>query len=255
MGVDAEMFVRIKGREQWLTDVDIKRLAYEIGSSVGSKALFQMNPTQGVFNKKRYALEAIQPTSREDEYFDEEYHGPFIGKTVWHQDGDPIVAGDDEQFIKVHLYGRYYGKGYERGDWPTLRGVITWLNIRIPFGQVWYGGDSSGQCAEHASAQFMSDMDLHWAMNGRRPYMRYDSPFKGMFSLPTDSLESPVCELCEVPMIDSGGSRDYSFYWCDGCGAKASKHVNGSMAWAGLHEDCPSFDAEGNVVRRKKEAW
>lgn len=250
MGVDAEMFVRISGKQNWLSEDEVKRLSYEIGTGFTSGFFFTMHPSQGVFNKVRYALNIIEPITDPEDYG---LSADAVGKVVWSQDGDPIIASEDEQFINVNLMGRYYGKGYERGDWPSLRACIYWLAVRIPQGEVWYGGDSGGCCAEHASVQFLNDMDMHWALHTRRPYVRYESKFKGMFgSMPMDSVDPPICQLCDVPMADCGGSRDFGFYWCDGCGAKASKHHSGTTVFAKLHGDFPTFDAEGTPVHREE---
>lgn len=252
MGVDAEILVRISGKQNWLSGDEVKRLAYEIGTGFPSDFFFTMHPSQGLFKETRRALEIMKPIE------DAEYHGldaEHLGKVVWTQDGDPIVAGDDEQFIKVNLYGRYYGPNYERGDWPSLRACIYWLSVRLPQAQVWYGGDSSGMCVQHATTQFLADMDMHWALHTRRPYVRYKNNFKGLFgAMPMDNVEPPICQLCEVPMADGGGSRDYGFFWCDGCGAKASKHHSGTTAYAKLHEDYPTFEVDGTPVHRKEQA-
>lgn len=255
MGVDAEILVRIKGRQNWLSDADVRRLSYEIGTVFDTKFFFTMNPRQGVFKEVRRALEIMKPIASASDAEDYGLDSDMIGRTVWTQDGDPIIAAENEQFIKANLYHRYYGKGYERGDWPKLRACIFWLSTRISDCEVWYGGDSSGFCAEHANGAFLAAMDNHWVFNARRPYVRYESPYKGMFgAMPKDGIVPPVCELCEVPMAEMGGSRDYSFFWCDGCGAKASKHCRGTLAWAGLHEDYPRIDDAGNVTRRKEDA-
>jgi hypothetical protein len=257
MGVDAEMFVRIKGKQNWLSEDQVKRLSYEIGTAFPTDTFFVMNPRSLSYEgaEVRRALK-IMPEIKDAD--DADYHGAdsgHVGKVVWTQDGDPIVADDDEQFIKVNLWGRYYGPDYERGSWPTLRAIIFFLSETIPNGQVWYGGDSSGMCAERADSVFMAKMDRHWVNHARRPYVRYQSPGIGaLFSYPAQRIVPPVCELCDVPMASCGGSRDYSFYWCDGCGQKASKHANGALEWAARHEDYPSFEPDGTVVRRKERA-
>lgn len=251
MGVDAEMFVRIKGKENWLSEDDVKRLAYEIGTAFDNQFFFTMNPRQGVFNKKRRALEIMRPLKDVSDAENYGLEADMVGHVVWSQDGEPIVAGDDEQFIKANLYHRYYGEGYERGDWPKLRACIFWLTVRIPAGEVWYGGDSSGICAKYADKSFLDAMDLHWAVHARRPYVRYESSFKPFLH---GQVPVPICELCEVPMADCGGGGKFTFYWCDGCGQKASAHVNGTVAWAKLHDDYPTFDGNGNPVERRESA-
>lgn len=254
MGVDAEMFVRLKGAHR-LSEADVRRLSYEIGTAFDTGFFFTMNPQQGLFKETRRALEIMKPIASMEDAEDYGLDKEHVGRVVWSQDGDPIIADADEQFIKANLFGRYYGRGYERGDWPKLRACIFWLSTRIPNCEVWYGGDSSGICAERANGHFLADMDHHWALNARRPYVRYKSDFSGIIpKMPKDSIIPPVCTLCDVPMADQGGSRDYTFFWCDGCGLQASKHCNGTLAWAGLHEDYPSFDASGTVQHRKKNA-
>lgn len=247
MGVDARMFLRIKGKANHLSETTVRRLSYEIGTAFDNSFFFTMHPSQGVFNEIRRALEIMTPLADAREAEDYGLDAALVGRVVWSQDGDPIIADTDEQFIKVNLMGRYYGKGYERGNWPKLRACIFWLSTRVPNCEVWYGGDSGGICA--ANTVNLADLDLHWAINARRPYVRYESKFKS--TLPAAGITPPVCQLCEVPMAECGGGREYSFFWCDGCGAKASKHINGTVAWAKLHEDYPSFDGVGNVIHRK----
>lgn len=253
MGVDAEMFVRLRGKNR-LSEEQVRRLAYEIGTAFDDKFFFTMNPKQGLFDKERRALEIMQPIAASDV---EDYglRPENANKVVWTQDGDPVIAADDEQFIKVNLFGRYYGPGYERGNWPNLRACIFWLKTKLPKGEVWYGGDSGGECAQHASDAFLADMDRHWVNHARRPYVRHENPYKGMFgTFPAHSIVAPVCNLCEVPMAECGGSQKYNFYWCDGCGLKASKHANGALEYAGLHEDYPSWDEDGKLIRRTDRA-
>jgi len=253
MGVDAEMFIRIRGKDR-LTESQVRRLSYEIGTAFDTDFFFTMNPLQGLFNEERRALEIMQPIPAEEveDYGLEPQHA---GKVVWAQDGDPIVAEDDEQFIRVNLYGSYYGPGYERGDWPKLRACIFWLSARIPQGRVWYGGDSGGCCVEPADATFLAKLDMHWALHARRPYVRYKSDLSAIFGKkPTDSIVPPICNLCTEPMAGCGGSSSYSFFWCDGCGLKASKHISGQTEFAGRHEDYPSINEDGTVVRRKNGA-
>ena len=242
MGVDAEMIVRISGKENWLTDAEVRKLAYELSSSVGADKFFITQ--KGEFDwypNGRHALEIQGPLKKRDA---EDYERPdLIGKIVRFQDGDPIIGSDDEQFINVQLFGRYYGAGYERGDWPSIYATIEWLRINIPQGSIWYGGDSSGICMQEMTRQETDDLMRYWAKNGRRPYVHYRGGYGTGINL--------TCPHCDVEMADSGGSRDYTFLWCDGCNARATKHNDGRVCWAERHKGYPTPDENGEFVQRE----
>lgn len=246
MGVDAEMFVRISGKENHLSIEDVRQLSYEIGGAIGSNVFFPKNPQSKIFKgQSRGNLSIIEP------FVDEYNEAPeLIGDVVWFQDGDPIIAEKDEQFIKVNLYGRYYGVGYERGSWPNLKACIDWLQCRIPVGQVWYGGDSSGMTAKACTTSYISELQSHWANNGRRPYTRYASNLR----MPDyrKGVTVPVCELCDVKMAETGGSMNYAFYWCEGCGQKAVSHKVGKIHWVDEREEWPWLDDNGDIIEKQK---
>ena len=136
--------------------------------------------------------------------------GPF------YQDGDEILPEADEQFLEVHLSGRYWGPNYERGDWPAIRSVIEWFWIHLPDCEVWYGGDSSGICAVHMTDDVVTDYSYHYYKTGRSNYTRY-----------RQNIAAPPCPICNVPMIDTGGcGTEITFYYCDGCGHKSIQNGN-----------------------------
>jgi len=211
MGIDAEMFVRIKGRKNWLADADELKTAYEMASTLGSERFF-INDPEDAIGTPHHALSimrAVTAKSVEDDY-DEAEH---IGKVVWYQDGEPIIANDDEQFIKIHLWTCYYGEDYARGDWPTIRAVAEWLEIRFPGGEVWYGGDSSGVEAAPLDPKRRDELNRFYLTSGRKSYTRHPNPF-----LPPKS--ACMCQTCREPMVDCGGGCGDTFFYCDGCGRK-----------------------------------
>lgn len=92
---------------------------------------------------------------------------------------------------------------------------LVWLRRRFPGGEVWYGGDSSGICAELMTDERLRRLDDHFYAHGRRPYVRYKQSG-------SDTLighRAPVCGCADVATVHTGGGRDRSFWWCDGCGA------------------------------------
>lgn len=234
MGVDAEMLVKVQGRR--LTDKQVKRLGYEMACTLGHKTFFIARKDPGNTNeylrKLDYrALEIVQPytKSEADENEASKEDRRLIGKVVWWQDGDPIIADEDEQFLKVRLYGRYYGPGYERGDWPKLRAVIDWLYFNIQDCEVWYGGDSSGICAEHMTPKRVKAFDAHFHSCGHEPYV---GSFTNIFAKGVGQK----CLTCEEPMRASGGGQGAVFLHCDGCGA-ACVSDGKAVVWAEGDED------------------
>lgn len=199
MGIDAEMFVRIKGKENWLKDDDELAAAVHLARTVG--------PEKFYIGDDQHALSIIRPQTSDERYVDRAHDG----KVVWRQDGPEIIADDDEQFIRVHLWSRYYAPGYERGDWPTIRQVAEWLDFRFPGGEVWYGGDSSGACASKFDNEARDKMNGHYlnAM-GRTGYTG------GFGSLG----DSDTCPRCKIEKDCSGGGGGASFMRCSGCGKK-----------------------------------
>ena len=137
MGVDACMFVRHKGEP--LSDAEVKKISYLMTSTFGHRKFLQYEKGEIGDYPERRALRIVEPFV--DEY-DEDPE--LVGKIVVTQDGPPIIAEDGEQFLELSLFGRYYGPGYERGDWTFLRSLAEWLERQIEGCEVWYGGDSSG---------------------------------------------------------------------------------------------------------------
>lgn len=213
MGIDARMFVRIKGRENWL-DPD-KELATAValsrvvgaGHFIITKALGDDFPFE-----KHHALSVLETLSQSEasDYGVED----LVGNVVYFQDGDPIVADPDEQFIAVHLMTRYYGEDYARGDWPTIRTVAEWLELRFPKGEVWYGGDSSGVCAEPLTRARRDQINRYFLTRGHSQYRGGWPSFEGANARPT-------CRCCEQPMESCGGGQGETFWYCDGCDGRA----------------------------------
>jgi hypothetical protein len=56
---------------------------------------------------------------------------------------------------------RYYGPGYERGDWPGIYGAIRLMQAAFPDRKVFYGGDSS-DVGEECTEEFLAAMWEHF---------------------------------------------------------------------------------------------
>ena len=231
MGIDAKLFVRIKDPAHHLPADQVLKTAVELSSTLGHKHFY-------IQDSNAHCLSIVQPYSEQDFEDDKGYLGhDVIGKTLLQQDGDPEVMEDGEQLLEVHLMQRYYGPGYARGHWPTIRDVMEWLEFKFPTGEIWFGGDSSGVLAEHFTKEKREEMTRFWLSSGTSTYgVWWDS-------LSTGGGGTPVCECCKIPLSGRGGGRDVGFWSCRGCG-KAAVVFEGHTQWGSRWEDDFSHLAE-----------
>jgi hypothetical protein len=65
----------------------------------------------------------------------------------WGDDKRVLVASMEDWFqyprVEVQTLDRYYGEGYERGNWPRIYGGIRVLQAAFPGCRVFYGSDST----------------------------------------------------------------------------------------------------------------
>lgn len=216
MGIDARMFVRRRGEP--LVEREVREIAARMCATLGHENFFLMRGDEAwQEGRSRHALSIVEDTVAATlaEYAGwPEGRAPLAGKPadrqVWVQDGPPIVADADEQFIEVHLFTRFYGPDYERGDWTLIRSVAEFLEVAFPGAQVWYGGDSSGVCAELLDAEARDTMNAHFYGCGHEPY-------RGYFGRTGPPAET--CAFCaDRPMNNVGGGQGSTFWQCDGCG-------------------------------------
>lgn len=242
MGVDAEMFVRIKGRSNWLRDEHELAAAYELASTVGAEHFFVMFGDDGKLSG-HHALSIMRPIKDPTDAEDYGLGPAVVGKVVWTQDGDEIIADDDEQFVRIHLWSRYYGPTYARGNWPVIRLTIEWLQMRFPGAEVWYGGDSSGICAEPMTAERVKEFNYFSLESGRKTYQR------AFTSLGTDG-RPPTCPACLVETNNCGGGQDAGYFYCDGCDQKFIKERRGNRVHLlGRHQEF--FAGHANIREGK----
>jgi predicted RNA binding protein YcfA (HicA-like mRNA interferase family) len=132
LGIDARILLRVKGKP---TSNQLKSWGWQLSAALGSEHFF--------FDKKEgHGVISYSNTRYREE-------GDPEPGTIYHQDGDDIEASPGETLLTVHVWSRYYGVGYERGDLITLCAIAEWCEVNIPACEVWYGGDSSGILAKH----------------------------------------------------------------------------------------------------------
>lgn len=116
----------------------------------------------------------------------------------------PCIEFDDEDdCYKVLTWSRHYGPGYERGDWPTLRGILLWLMSRVD--GVEYAADTDHDY--RPAALVIAENDNHWLQEGY-PY-RWDEWHIGG-GLPV-GCERPI-DAYGQPMHRHGWGGDYAAF-------------------------------------------
>lgn len=81
----------------------------------------------------------------------------------------------DEPTLSVRTLHRYYGIGYERGDWPFIRRMGDWLALHLgERAELRYGGDCDDGWDElRPWAEVRSELDAHWQRYQKEPYRAY----------------------------------------------------------------------------------
>ena len=207
MGIDARMLVRTKTT---LTDDELRKLSYRISEAFYRQPFWLARP--GEFE--------WEPTGR---------HALSRVPDNYEQDGDPIQPVQGETLIEVHLKGRFYGKGYERGDLPTICAIAEWLEANIPESEIWYGGDSSGVTAMPFGPRERKALKAHFHKHGHLPYT-------SGFDMHGD-VEAPKCDFCHEPMLRFGFGGSYAGFTCVGCGKKMETRDGGKTWTEGKEEE------------------
>lgn len=215
MGIDAEMFLKFRRPIEASEVLDqAKRLWHRFGES----CLFLSSQDYGEGEDRRHCA----------------YIVPVI-----HQDGPDIDPEPGETFVRLSLWERFYGPGYERGRWFILDALIRYLNRVWPEAEVWYGGDSSGVLHQHADAAFLEEMMAHYVQSGHHPYrptgdsLAQPVSFGGL-RLEGQKCEIPVpdpCQRCMEPLVRSGWGKDFASWYCSTCNF-ATETRDGGKTWA-----------------------
>ena len=187
MGIDAQVLVKTK---TGLSKDEIKKLSYRLGEAFGHKKFSIIRPDNDFGWEPRHCLETVQE---------------FV------QDGPSIFPAEGEQLIEVHLWTRYYGFGYERGDLPLIFSIADWLQRNIPDAEIWYGGDSSGVLAKLLTESEKEKLWNHFCQVGHLPHST---------CFDRHEFNPPDCALCQMRPIQSGSGRGgkWGCFYCPGCG-------------------------------------
>lgn len=179
MGVDAMMMVKLY---RPLSAVQVRQLSYEACASFMSGGFLIDKETD------RHAMAIVNELDWGDE---------------------PTLPVDGEQFIELSLSGRFYGVGYERGDFSFYKSLAEWLEFKMPGARVFYGGDSDVGLQPFGEVE-RGELWRHFCEVGQEPYRRGG----------TDrALRSPKCEFCHASMVNNRwGPANIVGFECMGCG-------------------------------------
>jgi len=124
------------------------------------------------------------------------------------QDGDTIYPEPGQTLLEVHLWGRYYGEGYERGPLHTYIVLAEYFEQAIEGATVYYGGDSSGICADPFDKAARDKIFSYFVKFGHRPYQEFFD----------HDADGHICDLCNTKVIRNGWGGNYKAWFCPGCG-------------------------------------
>jgi hypothetical protein len=200
MGVDAQMLVRTK---RAVTPAEVKRIAVQMQIAFGHDGVLTVwspNAAYVPYKGGRHCLEIIER---------------------YEQDGPAIKPRKGETLVEVSLGTRYYGPGYERGDLPGILAVARYLRAAFKPCEVWYGGDSSGICAEHLNDELESSLWEHFCSQASREYFSSGS-----------KTSAVRCDFCDIPANNNMWGGGKTGHYCPSCGAHWLLYTDGRLVSA-----------------------
>lgn len=189
MGVNVVMFA-VVARE--LTVEEVRRESARMCSALGSWRYNVYRPGRLYGGVGQHALEIAEPT-------DLDHHAMQL-------------RGAHGTILCVHISTRYYGPGYERGDLVSISATARWLRdaFKPTMCEVYYGGDSGDNVTLFDDAAEAALWD-HLRGDRSRAYFDWGSRHGG---------QRHVCDFCNVPTMDRGGSDTDGILSCGSCGGE-----------------------------------
>lgn len=114
--------------------------------------------------------------------------------------------------ITVHLWTRYWGPHYERGDFPLIYTLSAWLEARFaPCGTVMYGGDSSDSLFP-LDSDARKELIAHAVSDEANNYRTRTWP-----TMQGDP-KAPHCAFCDRDFTQYMSGPKTAGFACHGCG-------------------------------------
>lgn len=126
----------------------------------------------------------------------------------WVREGEHALYMEGGE-LHVNTLSRYYGIGYERGDFTKIAAVCDWLESEC--GEVFYGSDHESRENFRQWSSLRGELLAHWRKHGDVPYYG-DSWMSTRFAR--------KCGLCDVQMTGRGGGGRSAFFVCVYCGRR-----------------------------------
>ncbi len=181
MGVDAIIYAV---SEIPLSDREVLTLSVDLAEAVGP-GFFSLDPQGRYGDEPRHALSRVRRSS----YLEELQPPPEPGAEI----------------LEVNTLSRFYGEGYERGNFTDISAVCDWLTYRGL--TVYYGSDSGGGISLWSARR--EKLWKHWAVNGGRPYR------EGFGQ--SSKEHQRICTFCDRPLTQNGWGAGFAHYTCRSC--------------------------------------
>lgn len=101
----------------------------------------------------------------------------FFGHRIsiaWLDSGSPVKRSEyHSDRVVFDTLERYYGPGYERGDWPGIYGAIRALGHLMPDATVYYRSDSDDDGGVECTEAYLSEMWAYWLSADGDAYRRH----------------------------------------------------------------------------------
>lgn len=122
-----------------------------------------------------------------------------------------ITWSEYDNRYEVEYWSRYWGPGYERGDWPKLRAILDTLLWNQDVSEVYYGGDHEDTVGRFTRDD-LEDLDQHFA-TGEHTYRSHE-----WLTVP-DTITRPT-DVYGKPMRCSGGGQKVRFFYSPATGER-----------------------------------
>ena len=107
---------------------------------------------------------------------------------------------EESGWYNVRLWSKYYGPGYERGNWPTLRGMLIFLDANTVGAE--YGPDTSE--FTRPVGEVIIENDAHWLEVGY-PYHWED------WHTGTSIVDAPLDKYGKL-MVQKGWGGNFALF-------------------------------------------
>jgi len=207
MGIDVVMMT-VPLQEP--TEERVLKWSFELAQSMSGTGFLWMDSEEKYGGQHR-ALDVVK-LGDDREYMGSKpppaYHGYSLGLTSpW------------DSVLEVSTMHRYYGPGYERGPWASIRACGDWLQHNV--GPTFYGGDSGDSLGPWEREATVCQ--AHWLRHGHKPYRMPSVRYPDRFKLD--------CAFCKEPMAQNMWAGDLrGGMTCIGCG-KYQETLDGGKTW------------------------